>query len=186
VVNGFQVRPTSLPLPHRVVSLARHQRKPHGPLLPNNISRADLPLPDGVFSTRTSSGIGNATTALKNDEETPTRLQSCIASLRLRYPRRLLLCSAWPLDFLCLFGTCHRIWVSLRINSAMGTMEMVSGAAICGVLYALFSARPKVGFTGPLLAFVATLVTLATRISTFPLYHSTLGRDCGLPPTFWA
>jgi len=62
-------------------------------------------------------------------------------------------------------------------NGAMGTMEMVSSTAICGVIYALFSAQPLtiIGSTGPVLAFVAALAQLAkkTNLPFLPLYSWT-------------
>jgi len=59
-------------------------------------------------------------------------------------------------------------------NGAIGTMEMVSSTAMCGVIYALTSAQPLtiIGSTGPVLAFVATLVQLADKMGLpfLPLY----------------
>jgi hypothetical protein len=59
-------------------------------------------------------------------------------------------------------------------NGAIGTMEMVSSTAICGVIYALTSAQPLtiIGSTGPVLAFVATLAQLANKMGLpfLPLY----------------
>lgn len=63
---------------------------------------------------------------------------------------------------------------SLATNGAMGTMEMVSSTAACGVIYALTAAQPLtiIGSTGPVLAFVACLVQLAKIMSLpfLPLY----------------
>lgn len=63
---------------------------------------------------------------------------------------------------------------SLATNGAMGTMEMVSSTAACGVIYALTAAQPLtiIGSTGPVLAFVACLVQLAKILSIpfLPLY----------------
>lgn len=52
-------------------------------------------------------------------------------------------------------------------NGAIGTMEMVSSTAICGMIYALTSAQPLtiIGSTGPVLAFVATLVQFAKTLN---------------------
>ena len=52
-------------------------------------------------------------------------------------------------------------------HGAIGTMEMVSSTAMCGVIYALTSAQPLtiIGSTGPVLAFVATLVKLAEKLN---------------------
>ena len=59
-------------------------------------------------------------------------------------------------------------------NGAIGTMEMVSSTAMCGFIYALTSAQPLtiIGSTGPVLAFVATLVKLAEKLNLpfLPLY----------------
>lgn len=57
---------------------------------------------------------------------------------------------------------------------AIGTMEMVSSTALCGVIYALFSGQPLtiIGSTGPVLAFVAALFKLAEaqNLPFLPLY----------------
>lgn len=62
-------------------------------------------------------------------------------------------------------------------GGAIGTMEMVSSTAACGLFYALFSAQPLtiIGSTGPVLAFVATLVQLANSLELpfLPLYSWT-------------
>lgn len=75
-------------------------------------------------------------------------------------------CLAPAIGFGGLFG--------IVTDGAMGTMEMVSSTAACGFLYALFSAQPLtiIGSTGPVLAFVATLVQLANGmgIPFLPLY----------------
>lgn len=59
-------------------------------------------------------------------------------------------------------------------DGAIGTVEMVSSTAACGVLYALFSAQPLtiIGSTGPVLAFVACLAQLAKLMNLpfLPLY----------------
>jgi len=63
---------------------------------------------------------------------------------------------------------------SIATNGAIGTMEMVSSTAACGVIYALTAAQPLtiIGSTGPVLAFVACLVQLASIMSLpfLPLY----------------
>lgn len=78
-------------------------------------------------------------------------------------------CLAPAVGFGSLFAT--------ATNGAIGTIEMVSSTAACGVIYALFSAQPLtiIGSTGPVLAFVATLVTLAERMKLpfLPLYSWT-------------
>jgi len=47
-------------------------------------------------------------------------------------------------------------------NGAIGTVEMVSSTAACGMIYSLFAAQPLtiIGSTGPVLAFVACLAQL--------------------------
>jgi len=75
-------------------------------------------------------------------------------------------CLAPAVGFGALFGA--------ATNGAIGTMEMVSSTAMCGFIYALTSAQPLtiIGSTGPVLAFVATLVALAKKMSLpfLPLY----------------
>jgi hypothetical protein len=75
-------------------------------------------------------------------------------------------CLAPAVGFGGLFG--------IATNGAIGTMEMVSSTAACGVIYALFSAQPLtiIGSTGPVLAFVATLAQLAKKLELpfLPLY----------------
>jgi hypothetical protein len=59
-------------------------------------------------------------------------------------------------------------------DGAIGTIEMVSSTAACGVLYAIFSAQPLtiIGSTGPVLAFVAALFQLSKsmKLPFLPLY----------------
>lgn len=59
-------------------------------------------------------------------------------------------------------------------NGAIGTIEMISSTAICGFVYAIFSAQPLtiIGSTGPVLAFVACLAQLSKAMSLpfLPLY----------------
>jgi len=59
-------------------------------------------------------------------------------------------------------------------SGAIGTVEMVSSTAACGIVYALMSGQPMtiIGSTGPVLAFVATLVQLADilKLPFLPLY----------------
>jgi len=75
-------------------------------------------------------------------------------------------CLAPAVGFGSLFGTVT--------NGAIGTMEMVSSTAMCGLIYSLTSAQPLtiIGSTGPVLAFVATLVKLAEKLGLpfLPLY----------------
>ena len=64
--------------------------------------------------------------------------------------------------------------LTLLTSGAIGTMEMVSSTAMCGLIYALSSAQPLtiIGSTGPVLAFVATLVQFANKagLPFLPLY----------------
>lgn len=59
-------------------------------------------------------------------------------------------------------------------GGSIGTVEMVSSTAACGVAYALTSAQPLtiIGSTGPVLAFVACLMQLskALKLPFLPLY----------------
>jgi HCO3- transporter family len=59
-------------------------------------------------------------------------------------------------------------------GGAIGTVEMVTSTAACGILYALLAAQPLtiIGSTGPVLAFVACLAALAQSLSLpfLPLY----------------
>eukprot|EP00804_Cyclotella_cryptica_P018341 CCRYP_015463-RB/>CCRYP_015463-RB protein AED:0.29 eAED:0.29 QI:125/1/0.66/1/1/1/3/0/307 len=75
-------------------------------------------------------------------------------------------CLAPAVGFGALFGTATK--------GAIGTIEMVSSTALCGVIYALFSGQPLtiIGSTGPVLAFVAALFKLAEaqNLPFLPLY----------------
>ena len=75
-------------------------------------------------------------------------------------------CLAPAIGFGGLFG--------VATNGAIGTVEMVSSTAACGIFYALFSAQPLtiIGSTGPVLAFVACLMQLAQiwKVPFLPLY----------------
>jgi len=63
---------------------------------------------------------------------------------------------------------------AVATNGAIGTIEMVSSTALCGLIYSLTAAQPLtiIGSTGPVLAFVACLVQLAKMFSVpfLPLY----------------
>jgi hypothetical protein len=75
-------------------------------------------------------------------------------------------CLAPAVGFGALFGTATK--------GAIGTMEMVSSTAICGMVYALTAGQPLtiIGSTGPVLAFVAALYKLAEaqNLPFLPLY----------------
>jgi len=66
---------------------------------------------------------------------------------------------------------------AVATDGAIGTMEMVSSTAVCGFIYALVAAQPLtiIGSTGPVLAFVATLASLARSLDLpfLPLYSWT-------------
>jgi hypothetical protein len=100
----------------------------------------------------------------KSDITDGINVQCLAASLFLFFA-----CLAPAVGFGGLFG--------LVTNGAMGTMEMVGSTAACGLFYALFSAQPLtiIGSTGPVLAFVATLIQLASNLDLpfLPLYSWT-------------
>lgn len=62
-------------------------------------------------------------------------------------------------------------------NGAIGTVEMITSTAACGLIYALTAAQPLtiIGSTGPVLAFVACLAQLANmwKVPFLPLYSWT-------------
>jgi hypothetical protein len=64
--------------------------------------------------------------------------------------------------------------LDVATNGAMGTIEMISSTAFCGVMYALCSAQPiqLIGPMGPVLAFTVSLAQLAKLMSLpfLPLY----------------
>ena len=79
------------------------------------------------------------------------------------------------LFFACLapavgFGTLY----DKATAGAIGTVEVISSTAGCGILYALFSAQPTtiISSTGPVLAFVAALATLCNGMGLpfLPVY----------------
>lgn len=57
---------------------------------------------------------------------------------------------------------------------SMGTIEMISSTALCGMLYSAFAAQPMtiIGSTGPVLAFIACLAQFAKayQLPFLPLY----------------
>lgn len=75
-------------------------------------------------------------------------------------------CLAPAIGFGGLFG--------VATKGAIGTVEMVSSTAICGMIYALTAAQPLtiIGSTGPVLAFTICLAQLAEILSLpfLPLY----------------
>jgi HCO3- transporter family len=85
------------------------------------------------------------------------------------------LAATFFLFFACLapavgFGTLY----DKATSGAIGTVEVISSTAGCGIIYALFSAQPCtiLASTGPVLAFVAALAFLAKNIGIpfLPLY----------------
>ena len=78
----------------------------------------------------------------------------------------LFTCLAPAVGFSALFGA--------ATSRAIGTMEMVSSTAMCGVVYALTSAQPLtiIGSNGPVLVFVAALIQLTEKMGLpfLPLY----------------
>jgi len=130
-----------------------------------------------------------STAVAEDDGKDPPLFESLLKGIRRDYKMRLpfyksdiadglnaqCLAATMFLFFACLapavgFGSLF----GMATNGAIGTMEMVSSTAMCGVLYALTSAQPLtiIGSTGPVLAFVATLVKLAEKMNLpfLPLY----------------
>lgn len=124
-----------------------------------------------------------------NDDKDPPLFESPLKGITRDYKMRLPLYKSDIADGLntqCLAATCFLFFACLApavgfgalfgsvTNGAIGTMEMVSSTALCGVIYALTSAQPLtiIGSTGPVLAFVAALVKLAEKLNLpfLPLY----------------
>lgn len=147
----------------------------------------------GAAAAATTSTASTASTTSKegNEDETPL-FENFLVGIKRDYAKRLPLyksditdglnaqalaavaflffaCLAPAVGFGALFGT--------ATGGAIGTMEMVSSTAVCGMIYALTSAQPLtiIGSTGPVLAFVATLVQLAKvwNVPFLPLYSWT-------------
>lgn len=98
---------------------------------------------------------------LKSDITDGLNTQCLAATLFLFFA-----CLAPAVGFGGLFGA--------ATNGAIGTIEMISSTALCGLVYSLFSAQPLtiIGSTGPVLSFVACLAQLAkaTDLPFLPLY----------------
>jgi len=124
-----------------------------------------------------------------DDDKDPPLFESLFKGIRRDYKMRLPLYGSDVTDGLntqCLAATCFLFFAclapaigfgslfGLATNGAIGTMEMVSSTAMCGLIYALTSAQPLtiIGSTGPVLAFVATLFKLAEKMNLpfLPLY----------------
>ena len=124
-----------------------------------------------------------------NDDNNPPLFEPLLKGIKRDYKMRLPLYKSDVTDGLnsqCLAATLFLFFACLApavgfgalfgsvTNGAIGTMEMVSSTAMCGFIYALTSAQPLtiIGSTGPVLAFVATLVKLAEKMNLpfLPLY----------------
>ena len=124
-----------------------------------------------------------------NDDKYPPLFEQLLKGIKRDYKMRLPLYKSDVTDGLnsqCLAATLFLFFACLApavgfgalfgsvTNGAIGTMEMVSSTAMCGFFYALTSAQPLtiIGSTGPVLAFVATLVKLAEKMNLpfLPLY----------------
>ena len=135
-----------------------------------------------------SSTTAEAAVETNDDEETPL-FEPLLKGIKRDYKMRLPLYKSDVTDGLnsqCLAATLFLFFACLApavgfgalfgsvTNGAIGTMEMVSSTAMCGFIYALTSAQPLtiIGSTGPVLAFVATLVKLAEKMNLpfLPLY----------------
>lgn len=160
------------------------------------LSRPKLSASVGRPSSRRSTSPLSMSTAAASVEEggaddgkDPPLFESLLKGIRRDYKMRLPLYKSDVTDGLntqCLAATLFLFFACLApavgfgalfgsvTNGAIGTMEMVSSTAMCGVIYALTSAQPLtiIGSTGPVLAFVATLVKLAEKMNVpfLPLY----------------
>lgn len=144
-----------------------------------------------------SLSMSTAAAADATDDKDPPLFEPLFRGIARDYKRRLPLYGSDVADGLnsqCLAATLFLFFACLApavgfgalfgaaTGGAIGTMEMVSSTAMCGCIYALTSAQPLtiIGSTGPVLAFVATLVVLAKKMSLpfLPLYgeslHSTM------------
>lgn len=141
-------------------------------------------------SRRITSSLAMSTAAVsENDGKDPplfeAPLKGILRDYKMRLPHYKSDITA-GLNTQCLAATCFLFFACLApavgfgslfgsvTGGAIGTMEMVSSTALCGVIYALTSAQPLtiIGSTGPVLAFVATLVKLAEKMGLpfLPLY----------------
>lgn len=136
-----------------------------------------------------SLSMSTAAAADATDDKDPPIFEPLFRGITRDYKRRLPLYGSDVADGLnsqCLAATLFLFFACLApavgfgalfgaaTGGAIGTMEMVSSTAMCGCIYALTSAQPLtiIGSTGPVLAFVATLVVLAEKMSLpfLPLY----------------
>ncbi|KAL9181394.1 hypothetical protein ACHAXT_010199 [Thalassiosira profunda] len=127
--------------------------------------------------------------AAEADDKDPPLFEAPLKGIKRDYDMRLPLYKSDIKDGLntqCLAAICFLFFACLApavgfgslfgavTNGAIGTMEMVSSTAMCGFIYALTSAQPLtiIGSTGPVLAFVATLVQFADKMNLpfLPLY----------------
>jgi len=97
----------------------------------------------------------------KGDIKDGLNIQCLAATMALFFA-----CLAPAIGFGALFG--------VATGNAIGSVEMITSTAACGIIYALGSAQPMtiIGSTGPVLAFVATLYRLASKIGVpfLPFY----------------
>lgn len=148
-------------------------------------SSAALPLPPLPMSSTDAAAISSTI----DDDKDPPLFEPFLKGIKRDYKMRLPLYKSDVTDGLntqCLAATLFLFFACLApavgfgalfgsvTNGAIGTMEMVSSTAMCGFIYAITSAQPLtiIGSTGPVLAFVATLVKLAEEMNLpfLPLY----------------
>lgn len=157
----------------------------------NALSRPKLLASHGPPRASSSLSMSTAAAAVEatDDDKDPPIFEPLLRGIRRDYKMRLPLYKSDVGDGLntqCLAATCFLFFACLApavgfgalfgsvTNGAIGTMEMVSSTALCGMIYAITSAQPLtiIGSTGPVLAFVATLVKLAEKLNLpfLPLY----------------
>mmetsp|Transcript_7472 Transcript_7472/g.14942 ORF Transcript_7472/g.14942 Transcript_7472/m.14942 type:complete len:586 (-) Transcript_7472:137-1894(-) len=154
-------------------------------------SFAASPFPSLLSSKEKSASLSMSTAVLTNDEDDrnppsfETPFKGILRDYKMRLPHYLDDITS-GLNTQCIAATCFLFFACLApaigfgslfgiaTKGSIGTMEMVSSTAICGICYALFAAQPLtiIGSTGPVLAFVAALVQLAEKMNLpfLPLY----------------
>ena len=144
---------------------------------------------NGASLKKSYLSMSDAAAAPVDDDKNPPLFEGPLKGISRDYKMRLPLYKSDITDGLntqCLAATLFLFFACLSpaigfgslfgavTNGAIGTMEMVSSTAMCGFIYALTSAQPLtiIGSTGPVLAFVATLVQLADKMGLpfLPLY----------------
>ncbi|EED95848.1 predicted protein [Thalassiosira pseudonana CCMP1335] len=160
-----------------------HQHALSNPQLTANYS------PRRISTGRKSSSLAMTTAEASIDDKNTPLFESPFKGIARDYKMRLPLYKSDITDGLntqCLAAICFLFFACLApavgfgalfgtaTNGAIGTMEMVSSTAMCGMIYALTSAQPLtiIGSTGPVLAFVAALAKLAEvqALPFLPLY----------------